>query len=361
MAEVLVREGELEPVQLVAPDGTPTPRDGLDPGTVLDRLPELYEAMVLTREIDEEMVNLQRQGQLGLYAPCRGQEAAQVGCASALRDTDWLFPQYRELGAFLVRGIDAGGIGMTWRGAWNGGLGLVERCVAPICIAIGTNTLHAVGAAMASTWLEDDGVTVAFIGDGATSEGDVHEALNLAAVQQAPCIIYVQNNGWAISTPTSEQYRAPTLAQRATGYGMAGVRVDGNDVAACHLVVAEAAERARRGEGPTLVEAVTYRLGPHTTSDDPTRYRDASEVAEWEALDPIARCEAYLRRAGAWDDAVADRARKRAAEQRTALRDAVYDAPDGPVTEVFDHVFVDTTDVLEAQRAELVAELAREG
>jgi pyruvate dehydrogenase E1 component alpha subunit len=320
----------------------------------------MYETMVATRELDEEFVNLQRQGQLALFPSCRGQEAAQVGCASALRDTDWLFPQYRELGAFLVRGIDPGGIGLAWRGTWHGGVGFIERCVGPISIAIGTHALHAVGAAMASTWLADGGVTVAFIGDGATSEGDVHEALNLAAVNQAPCIFYVQNNGWAISTPLTDQYRAPSLAHKAIGYGMPGVRVDGNDVAACYLVVAEAAERARRGAGPTLIEAVTYRLGPHTTSDDPTRYRSDEEVDAWEALDPIDRCRAYLLGSGLWDDSLEERARATAAALRTSLRDAVFDAPDGSVAELFDHVFVEPTPVLVAQRAELLAELGRE-
>ena len=253
-----------QPLQLVAPDGTFHAAAGLDPAELDDQLPALYTTMFATRELDEEFVNLQRQGQLALFPSCRGQEAAQVGCATALRDTDWLFPQYRELGVFLVRGIDPGGIGLAWRGTWHGGLGFVERCVAPMSIPIGTHSLHAVGAAMASSWLGDDGVTVAFIGDGATSEGDVHEALNLAAVQDAPCVFYVQNNGWAISTPLEDQFRAPTLVRKAVGYGMPGVRVDGNDVVACHLVVREAVARARAGEGPTFIEAVTYRMGaPH--------------------------------------------------------------------------------------------------
>jgi 2-oxoisovalerate dehydrogenase E1 component alpha subunit len=361
MADVLVRNADVEPVQLVSPDGRPTPMAGLDPADVIDRVPALYTTMVATRELDEEFVNLQRQGQISLYPSCRGQEAAQVGCVSALRDTDWLFPQYRELGAFLVRGVDPGGIGLTWRGTWNGGLGLVERCIAPISIAIGTQTLHAVGAAMASTWLGDEGVTVAFIGDGATSEGDVHEAMNLAAVAQAPCIIYVQNNGWAISTPTRDQYRADSLAHRAAGYGMPGVRVDGNDIVACHLVVAEAAARARDGGGPTLIEAMTYRMGPHTTSDDPSRYRSDDEVERWRAFDPIDRCEAHLRHVDAWDDAIRTDALDQAAELRTALRKAVVDAPDAPVGELFDHVFVEPTDVLVAQQTALLDELGREG
>ena len=360
MADVLLHDATAEPLRAVTPDGRPDGSWGLDPSAVLDRIPELYAEMVVTRELDEEFVNLQRQGQIALYPSCRGQEAAQIGCASALRDTDWMFPQYRELGAFLHRGVDPGGIGLSWRGTWNGGLGFVERCIAPICIAIATQTLHAVGAALASTWLDDDGVTVAFVGDGGTSEGDWHEALNLAAVRQAPCIVFVQNNGWAISTPTSQQFRSPTIAERATGYGMPGVRVDGNDVVACHLVVAEAAERARRGEGPTLIEAVTYRMGPHTTSDDPRRYRTDHEVEQWSALDPVARSEAHLRHLGRWDDEIRDGAMRRAADLRSRLRDAVVDAPDAPISEVFDHVFVEPTPALLDQRDQLIAELERE-
>ena len=344
--------GELE--QVVQPDGT------LRAGRSLDQLTrpleELYHLMRVTRGLDEELVNLQRQGQLALYPSCRGQEAAQVGCATALRSTDWLFPQYRELGAFLVRGIDPAGVGLAWRGTWHGGLGFVERCVSPMSIPIGTQSLHAVGAAMASTWLEDDGVTVAFVGDGATSEGDVHEAMNLAAVRAAPCLFFVQNNGWAISTPTYEQYRASTLVERAAGYGMAGVRVDGNDVVACHLVVAEAAARARAGDGPTFIEAVTYRMGPHTTSDDPSRYRTDEEVRAWEDRDPILRVARLLEQLGRWDGVEAEAT---AAEQaaRAGLREAVVDAPDPDVLEVFDHVFSELTPNLVAQRDALAREL----
>jgi pyruvate dehydrogenase E1 component alpha subunit len=283
-----------------------------------------------------------------------------VGCAAALRSDDWLFPQYRELGAFVVRGIDPGGVGLMWRGAWHGGLGFVERCVAPMSIPIGTHALHAVGAAMASTRLGDGGVTVAFVGDGATSEGDVHEAMNLAAVEDAPCIFYIQNNGWAISVPLSEQSRAPSLAHKGIGYGMPAVRVDGNDVVACYLVVQAAADRARRGDGPTLIEALTYRLGPHTTSDDPTRYRSADEVEVWERLDPIDRCERYMRARGLWQDTIRDEATAAAAMQRTRLRDAVVDAADPLVTEVFSHVFAETPPDLRAQQRFLAVELKRD-
>ena len=247
MLRVTSDEALLEPVQLVAPVGTLRDVPGYDGSDALAKIVQLYELMVVTRQLDEEFVNLQRQGQLALFPSCAGQEAAQVGCAAALRDDDWLFPQYRELGAFVVRGIDPGGIGLAWRGTWFGGLGFLERAVAPMSIPIGTQALHAVGAAMASSRLDDGGVTVAFFGDGATSEGDVHEAMNLASVEAAPCIFFVQNNGWAISVPTTDQFRAPSIAHRGIGYGMPAVRVDGNDVVATHTVVAAAAARARAG------------------------------------------------------------------------------------------------------------------
>jgi 2-oxoisovalerate dehydrogenase E1 component alpha subunit len=351
----------LDTIQLIAEDGSTASASPFDPAQALDRLPALYETMVATRELDEEFVNLQRQGQLALFPSSRGQEAAQVGAAAALRDTDWLFPQYRELGCFLYRGVDPAGIGAMWRGSVHGGTGLIERSVAPISIPIGTHALHAVGAAMASRWLDDGGVTVAFVGDGATSEGDVHEALNLAAVEQAPCIFYVQNNQWAISTPLSDQLRAPSIAHKAIGYGMPGVRVDGNDVLACLLVVEQAAARARGGEGPTLIEAVTYRMGPHTTSDDPSRYRDDAEVAEWAKRDPLARARAHLELNGRWDDSIEELARQRAAGLRKRLRDAVFEAPDPSPLGVFDHVFGQPSAELVRQRAMLAAELAERG
>jgi 2-oxoisovalerate dehydrogenase E1 component alpha subunit len=360
MVSVIEAPAGWEPVCVVAPDGEPTSlpdRAAAIPG---DRLIELYGLMVATRELDEEFVNLQRQGQLALFPSCRGQEAAQVGAAAALRDTDWMFPQYRELGAFLVRGIDPGGVGAMWRGTVHGGAGFVERACAPMSIPIGTHALHAVGAAMAASLLGDGSVTVAFIGDGATSEGDVHEALNFAAVYGAPCLFYVQNNQWAISVPLADQLRAPSIAHKAVGYGMPGVRVDGNDVLACLTVVEDAAARARAGGGPTLIEAVTYRIGAHTTSDDPTRYRRADEVAAWEARDPIRRLARYLARRGLWSPEVDQGAGERASGLRTRLRDAVFDAPDPSPLDAFDHVLRRPTAELDAQRAQLAAEIARE-
>ncbi len=362
MAEVSATSAvvDIEPVQLVAPDGAPTTSDRYSRDLPPETLAWLYEMMVVTRELDIEFVNLQRQGELALFASCRGQEAAQIGAAACLRKTDWLFPQYREIGAFLIRGITPAQMGAVWRGKWHGGLGFTEKCCAPIAIPIGTHGLHAVGAAMAAQRLGEDSVTVAFLGDGATSEGDAHEALNLAAVYQAPCVFFVQNNQWAISVPVSHQMAAPSIAHRAIGYGMPGIRVDGNDVLACFAVMAEAAQRAREGGGPTLIEAITYRLGPHTTSDDPTRYRSQEEVDHWLARDPIPRYRAYLQSVEVWTERLEERVSAKSKRLRTELRESVVGAADIDITEMFDTVYHDITPELAKQREQLLAELAKE-
>jgi 2-oxoisovalerate dehydrogenase E1 component subunit alpha len=351
---------DLEPVQLVGADGAPTAESRYSRDLPAETLCWLYEMMVVTREVDAEFVNLQRQGELALFASCCGQEAAQVGAAACLRKTDWLFPQYRELGVYLVRGIAPGQVGAAWRGTWHGGLDFTKKCCAPISVPIGTQTLHAVGAAMAAQRLGEDSVTVAFLGDGATSEGDVHEALNFAAVFNVPCVFYVQNNQWAISVPLHSQTAAPSIAHKAIGYGMPGIRVDGNDVLACYAVTAEAAARARAGAGPTLIEAVTYRLGPHTTSDDPTRYRSQDELDHWQMLDPIPRYRAYLDSRGLWSQRLEDRIAARGKRLRGDLRDAVFAAPDIDIDEVFTSVYAEMTPGLEAQRQQLRAEILRE-
>ncbi|HEX5143557.1 MAG TPA: pyruvate dehydrogenase (acetyl-transferring) E1 component subunit alpha [Mycobacterium sp.] len=351
---------QLEPVQLLAPDGTPTSETRFSRDLPPETLGWLYEMMVATREIDTEFINLQRQGELALYASCRGQEAAQIGAVACLRKTDWLFPQYREVGAFLLRGITPTQMGEVWRGCRHGGRGFTAKCCAPISIPIGTQQLHAVGAAMAAQRLDEDSVTVAFIGDGATSEGDVHEALNLAAVFGAPCVFYVQNNGWAISVPVEDQVAGISIAHRAAGYGMPAVRVDGNDVLACYAVMSAAAAHARGGAGPVLVEAVTYRMGAHTTSDDPTRYRSADDVDAWAARDPIDRYRTYLQGIGVWTERLEQRVTSHVARLRKELRENIFGAPDPDVLELFDTVYADITPTLAAQRDELRTELAKE-
>ncbi len=351
---------ELEPIQLVAPDGTPTAETRYRRDLPPETLCWLYESMVVTRELDTEFVNLQRQGELALFASCRGQEAAQIGVAACLPKTDWIFPQYREIGAFLLRGLSPAQMGAVWRGKWHGGLGFTEKCVAPISIPIGTQGLHAVGAAMAAQRLGEASVTLTFLGDGATSEGDAHEALNFAAVFKAPCVFVVQNNHWAISVPVSRQLAAPSIAHRAIGYGMPGIRVDGNDVLACYAVTAEAAKRARAGGGPTLIEAITYRMGPHTTSDDPTRYRSGEELEYWAARDPIQRYRTYLKAEGVWSERLEERVAAKAKRLRTELREAVVDADDFDIADVFDNVYHAITPDLLAQREQVLAEIAKE-
>lgn len=349
----------LEPVQLVAPDGAPTAerryRRDLPPET----LSWLYEMMVATRAVDDEFTNLQRQGELALYASCRGQEAAQIGATAALRKTDWLFPQYRELGVFLVRGITVAQMGAVWRGSWHGGLGFTARHCAPISIPIGTQQLHAVGAAMAAQRLGEDSVTVGFLGDGATSEGDVHEALNMAAVFGAPCVFFVQNNHGAISVPVQQQVAGGSIAARAAGYGMPGIQVDGNDVLACYAVMDSAAAQVRGGGGPVLIEALTYRMGPHTTSDDPARYRNPAELARWADLDPIERYRRYLEHTGVWTPRLAERAEAHATRLSAEARNTTVGAPDPDPGELFDSVYHDITPELAAQRDQLRTELAR--
>ncbi|MGV0745869.1 pyruvate dehydrogenase (acetyl-transferring) E1 component subunit alpha [Mycolicibacterium sp. XJ870] len=353
-------EIELDPVRLVDADGSPTSESRYSRDLPPETLGWLYESMVVTRDLDTEFINLQRQGELALFASCRGQEAAQIGATACLRKTDWLFPQYREIGAFLLRGITPGQMGAVWRGKWHGGLEFTSKCVAPIAIPIGTHGLHAVGAAMAAQRLGEDSVTVAFLGDGATSEGDAHEALNLASVFKVPCVFFVQNNQWAISVPVSHQQAGPSIAHRAIGYGMPGIRVDGNDVLACYAVMSEAAERARHGGGPTLIEAITYRMGPHTTSDDPTRYRSADEVDEWQARDPISRYRTYLESVGVWSDRLRERVAARSARLCADLRDAIVGAADFDPAELFESVYAEITPDLAKQRDQLLAELAKE-
>jgi pyruvate dehydrogenase E1 component alpha subunit len=348
-----------ELVQLIRPDGTATSQERYRHDLPPETLTWLYENLVVTRDLDGEFVNLQRQGELALYAACRGQEAAQVGAVACLRKTDWLFPAYRELGCYLVRGLTPAQVAAAWRGSWHGGLSFTRKCCAPMSIPIATQALHAVGAAMAAQRLNEDSVTVAFLGDGGTSEGDAHEAMNMAAVAGAPCVFYVQNNQWAISVPPERQYAAP-IVRRAVGYGMPGIAVDGNDVLACYAVMSEAAERARSGGGPSLIEAITYRMGPHTTSDDPSKYRPAGQLDEWAARDPIVRYRRYLELRGIWSQRLEDRVTARSARLRADLRASVVDAPDPPVTDMFDMTYAEIPPLLAAQRQQLLAELAQE-
>jgi len=351
-----------EPMRLVEPDGTVAAGAeetliglGLDRDDLLD----LLRCLAVTRGLDDELMALQRQGELALYPPCRGQEGVQVGTAAALGVDDWMVTQYRDLGAYVWRGLDPASVAMLWRGVTHGPPGMAALRMTPIAIPIGTQALHAVGSAMASTLRGDGLVTLTYCGDGATSEGDVSEALNMAGVFRAPVVFVVQNNQWAISTPLASQTASPSLAHRAIGFGIPGIRVDGNDVLACLHVTRQAVSRARDGQGPTLVEAITYRMGPHTTADDPTRYRDADDDAPWLARDPLTRFEALLRERGILHEAVEESVAAEVAERRAALRRSVVGRADPSLESAFEHVTGFDDPYLLTQRECLADEWAR--
>lgn len=269
-----------------------------------DVLTESYRALRRARFFDERAVVWQRQGKLGVYPPFRGQEAAQVGAALAIEKSDWVVPSYRESGVALTHGLSAAQLILFWRAHPAGWRFPEDLRILPFYIPIATQIPQAVGVAKAGRYRGENWVVLAFIGDGGTSEGDFHEGLNFAAVYRAPVVFVVQNNGWAISVPTSKQMKVRQVADRAQGYGMPGVVVDGNDLVAVRHVVGEAVARARAGEGPTLVEAMTYRVAPHTTSDDPGRYRsdeDEANAAAWAKRGPVSRMRRALEGLGLWD------------------------------------------------------------
>jgi 2-oxoisovalerate dehydrogenase E1 component alpha subunit len=348
------------PLQLIDQDGQP----GGNPGSLAfpapDVLLELHRRMVLGRQVDIQCTALTRQGRLAVYPSSRGQDACEVGAVLALRDQDWLFPTYRDTVAILTRGVPAQEALTLLRGDWHCGYDPYEYRVAPQCTPLATNTLHAVGLAHGARLRGQELVTLALLGDGATSEGDTHEALNFAGVWHAPTVFLVQNNGYAISVPLSKQTAAPTLAAKGIGYGIPSLLVDGNDAAAVYAAVRAAVQRAAAGGGPTLIEALTYRIEAHTNADDATRYRNADEVQAWLARDPIARLEAYLRDQSLLDDAgvaaVADEAARLAADVRRRMNTDVTVDP----AELFEHVYARPTAALERQRAALLEELRAE-
>ncbi|KQM37348.1 pyruvate dehydrogenase E1 component alpha subunit [Microbacterium testaceum StLB037] len=347
-------------LRLLEPDGSRIADDTLDPW-VADLSPHelraLHRDMVLTRRLDAEGVALQRQGQLALWAPCRGQEATQVGTAHALAPGDFVFPSYREHGVLLGRGAKPADYVLAWRGEEHSAYDHTTINAAPPQIIIGAQSLHATGWAMGAQRDGSTDVAVAYYGDGATSQGDVNEAMVFASSFRAPVVFVCSNNQWAISEPVTVQAKYP-IAGRAPGFGIPSLRIDGNDALACVAAMRWALDRARRGEGPSFIEAVTYRMGPHTTSDDPTRYRDAAEVDEWAQRDPIARLEAYLRAEGMLDDSgtdeVARAADALAAEVRAACIGATTRAPET----MFDHVYAEPHAAVERQKAEYMDYLA---
>ncbi|PJJ47835.1 pyruvate dehydrogenase E1 component alpha subunit [Mumia flava] len=356
-----------ELVQLLTPEGEriehPDYRFDGDDETIAG----FYRDLVLSRRIDTEATALQRHGELGIWASLLGQEASQIGSGRALAPQDFVFPTYREHGVAWCRGLDPAALLHLFRGVDQSGWDPAAYNFGLYTIVIGAQTLHATGYAM-GVQLDDavgtgeqgrDTAVVAYFGDGATSQGDVNEAFVWASVTNAPVVFFCQNNQWAISEPTTRQTRVP-LYQRAAGFGFPGVRVDGNDVLAVHAVTTEALQRAREGSGPSLIEAYTYRMGAHTTTDDPTRYRHSDEVERWKLRDPIERVRAYLRRVHAVDDAFFDDVDAEAEALGERLRTECRQLPDPDPAKLFDLVYAEQTPELAAQRDELAEWLATE-
>ncbi|MGA7172907.1 MAG: thiamine pyrophosphate-dependent enzyme [Candidatus Dormiibacterota bacterium] len=303
---------------------------------------DLFAAMAQLRAFDERAVILQRQGRIGTYPTFYGEEAVQAASVRALQSRDWLFPTYRQTAVVTLRGCPALVPLLMWRGHPGGWHDVMEYRVAPICVPVATNLPHAVGAAWGSQLRHQDLVSLAYGGDGATSAGDFHEACNLAALVGAPVIFLINNNQWAISTPVSKQTKVPRIAEKAAGYGMPGVRVDGFDVFACYQVVHEAAARARAGEGPTLIEAVAYRLGPHGTADEPSLYRDQAADRLWEPMEPLRRTQLALVAAGLASQAELDQIREVAVAGLREVGAAVEACPAVSIEEIASTVHRET-------------------
>ncbi|WP_432587441.1 pyruvate dehydrogenase (acetyl-transferring) E1 component subunit alpha [Streptomyces sp. HD1123-B1] len=325
-----------------------------------DLLTRLHRELVHGRRYNAQATALTRQGRLAVYPSSTGQEACQVAAGLVLEERDWLFPSYRDTLAAVVRGLDPVQALTLLRGDWHSGYDPRDHRVAPLSTPLATQLPHAVGLAHAARLKGDDVVALALVGDGGTSEGDFHEALNFAAVWQAPVVFLVQNNGFAISVPLAKQTAAPSLAHKAVGYGMPGRLVDGNDAAAVHQVLDEAVRRARAGGGPTLVEAVTYRMDAHTNADDATRYRTDDEVEAWRAHDPIALLEDAMRDRDLLDDRSVEAVRESAERLAAGLRERMNQEPVVDPMELFEHIYADKTSQLREQAAQLRAELEAE-
>ncbi|MCT2088237.1 pyruvate dehydrogenase (acetyl-transferring) E1 component subunit alpha [Micrococcus terreus] len=339
-------------LQLLSPDGTLSTEHDLDPWAVEvtpELLAELHRHLTEIRRLDTEATHLQRQGELALWPPLLGQEAAQVGSALALQEKDYIFPSYRENGALYLRGVDPLGLIRMWRGSTFCGWAPSEHRVGAQQIIIGAQSLHAVGYAMGAAMDGEASATVAYFGDGATSQGDVNEAMVFAASYQAPVVFFCQNNHWAISEPVGLQARRH-IADRPWGFGIPSMRVDGNDVLAVLAATRRATERARNGGGPTFIEAVTYRMGPHTTADDPQRYRPEGELEAWRAKDPIDRVEKLIQRRGEDLDAVKNASQQAADALAARIRSGLAQSEEPGPAELFDHVYAEPHSELERQR-----------
>jgi len=349
-----------EPVQYLDESGRWLPGEHRYLVPTPTRLLEVYRKMVLGRRFDQQATALTKQGRLAVYPSSRGQEACQVPAAMCLPPADWMFPTYRDSVALMTRGVDPVQILSMLAGDWHCGYDPVAHHCAPQSTPLATQLLHATGLAYGELLKGRDTVTLALCGDGATSEGDFHEALNFAAVFRAPVIFLVQNNGYAISVPLARQSVAPSLAHKGVGYGIGSEHVDGNDPVAMMAVLDVAVRYVQAGKGPLVIEAYTYRIDAHTNADDATRYREDSEVQSWLARDPIARLDTYLRAEGVLDDAAVTVLNAEAEDAATQLRAGMNIARQHDPLDLFRYVYAQQTPQLREQQAQVGAELAAE-
>ena len=317
-----------------------------------EELKYLHKTMVFTRIIDEKAVSYQRQGRMLTYAPNTGQEAAQVGSAYALEKKDWLVPAFRELGAWLIKGVPLKNIYLYWYGNEWGSFMPEDVKMLPVSIPIASQMQHAAGIGMANNIKGEDCVAMAYVGDGGTSTGDFYESINFASVFKAPVVFVIQNNQFAISVPRTKQTNSKTLAQKAVAFDIPGILVDGNDIFAMYAITKLAVERARAGEGPTLIEAYTYRLGAHTTSDDPTRYRKNEEVEEWAVKDPIKRFETYLLDQGVITAEYVEKLKEELEAEVVSTFESIENKSDTEIEDIFKYQYEEMTPQLEEQLAE---------
>lgn len=334
----------------------------LEPDLSDNLLLKLYRAMILARRFDERKLILQRQGRIGTFGPIKGQEASQLGAIAVLEPEDWMVPAFREMGAELYRGKSLENVLLTYAGYNEGGRIPDEINNMPIAIPVASQTLHAVGVAYGMKYRGEKRIAMTFFGDGATSEGDFHEAMNFAGVYQVPVVFVCQNNQWAISIPRSKQTRSKTLAQKALAYGVPGIQVDGNDILAVYSAAKEAADRARSGQGPTMLENVTYRMSVHTTADDPKRYRTDEEVEEWVKRDPIDRFQKYLINKKLLSDSKIETLEEEVKEE---IKDGEKRFEEvakkgGDPLDMFDHLFAEMPPGIKEQKEELARNISAE-
>ncbi|HLP79490.1 MAG TPA: pyruvate dehydrogenase (acetyl-transferring) E1 component subunit alpha [Acidobacteriota bacterium] len=326
------------------------------------QIKELYHLMKLTRTFDEKFFLLQRSGKIGTYAQVKGQEGAQIGSGFALAKEDWMVPSFREMGVYITRGVNRAKLVQAWRGDVRAFEGEVHNTRdLPVAIPIASQCLHAAGIAWASKIKKEKSAAIAYFGDGATSEGDFHEALNFAGEFKLPVVFFCQNNQWAISTPRTKQTAAPSIAQKAIAYGIRGIQIDGNDVLGVYAATKDALERAYRGEGPTLIEAMTFRMGDHTTSDDSSKYRSPELVKQWEAKDPLLRLELYFKKIGTWSDDYGKWVASECEKEVAAAIDAGLAITAPPVENLFAHVFEKPTPDQIEQLEMVKREIAQRG